>query len=321
MHPIRKILHPTDFSDGAATAFAHALHLARHYEAALDVLHVASTFGEDPIRRAYEAAADDTAELQERMDDADAQMRALIEAHPHRHVRLRRILSQGPAAGPVILDYARAEAVDLIVMGTHGRRGVRRLLLGSVAEEVVHEAPCHVMTVRWQEEPRAEPRPIQSIVVAIDFSDFAASVLEAAKAMAADYGAMLHLINVLEPLTLSLSITQKTLYDLVPDIAEQSRARLEAFYEATPGPDVPVTFHVVEGQPARAIVALAEAHLADLLLIAPRGVTGVEHLMLGSVAERVVRTASCPVFIVKTAVPDDADTQEDTATETASFES
>ena len=321
MLSIKKILHPTDFSDGAATAFEHALHLARHYEAALHVLHVAPIFGEDPIRRAYESAADDTSMLQERMDEADAQMRALIEVHPHRHVSLRRVLSRGAAAGPVILDYARAEAVDLIVMGTHGRRGVRHLLLGSVAEEVAHKASCHIMTVRRQEEPKAEPRPIQSIGVAIDFSDFAASVLETAKAMAASYGAMLHLVNVLQPLPLSLSITQKTLYDLVPDIAEQSRARLEELYAATPGPDVPATFHVVEGQPARAIVALAEERLADLLLIAPRGLTGVERLMLGSVAERVVRTASCPVFIVKTDVPDDAEAQKDATTETASFES
>ena len=119
--------------------------------------------------------------------------------------------------------------------------------------------------------------------------------------MAAGYGAMLHLIYVIQPLSLPVSITKTlSIHDLVPGIVEKSRARLEELFKETPGPDVPVEFHVVEGQPAETIVAAAEEHLADLVLIAPRGLTGFNRFLLGSVAERVVRRAACPVFIART---------------------
>ncbi len=300
MFAIKHILHPTDFSDGAATAFEQALHLARHFEATLHVLHVAPTFGEDPVKRAYEAATDDTSVLQTRMEEADAQMRVLTEGSPHPHVSIRRVLSRGAVAGPVILEYATAQPIDLIVMGTHGRRGVKRWLLGSVAEEVVHHAPCHVLTVRRQKEGEGEPRPIQRILVPIDFSDPAGRALQVAKAMASSYGAMLHLVYVLEPLTIPVSITRSvSIHDLVPDVIEKSRARLLAFYEGTPGPEAAVSYHIREGHPAQTIITEAEEHLADLILLAPKGMTGVERFLFGSVAERVVRTASCPVFIAK----------------------
>ncbi len=159
MLPIKKILHPTDFSDGAAAAFDHALHLARHHEAELHLLHVVPTFGEDTIRGAYEAAIDADAFFQKLWDEAEAQMRALVETHQHRDVPLRHVLARGAAAGPIILDYAEAEAVDVIVMGTHGRRGVKHVLLGSVAEEVVHQALCPVLTV-LPVLPRQSLRPL-----------------------------------------------------------------------------------------------------------------------------------------------------------------
>ena len=84
----------------------------------------------------------------------------------------------------------------------------------------------------------------------------------------------------------------------------------------TTGPDVPVEVHVREGHPARTIVEVAEEQLADLIMIAPRGLTGLERFFLGSVAERVVRTASCPMLVAKTEVPATSKAEEE-ATATA----
>ncbi len=300
MLPIQSILHPTDFSEGAAAALEHALHLARRHEADLHLLHVVPGLGEDPIRNAFDAAVEDNVFMRQLWAEADAQMKALVEAHRDRHVSLRRVLARGPAAGPIILEYAEAEAIDVIVMGTHGRRGLRHLLLGSVAEEVVHQAACHVMTVRGQEGPADEPRPIQRILVPLDLSEHSAPLLRTAREMAGGYGAELHLLHVIQPLPFPVSaMTPLSIYDLAPRIREEAQARLQALFEATPGPDVPALYHVVEGHPARTIVQMAAQEEADLIVIAPRGLTGVERFVLGSVAEHVVRAAACPVFVVK----------------------
>ena len=100
MLPIKKILHPTDFSDGAAAAFDHALHLARHHVAELHLLHVVPTFGEDPILGAYEAAIDSNTFVQKLWDEAETQMRDLVETHQHRDGHRRTYPKTGFARIP-----------------------------------------------------------------------------------------------------------------------------------------------------------------------------------------------------------------------------
>ena len=307
MLEIKKILHPTDFSTHADVALDHALHLARQHEAELHLLHVMPTLGEDPLTGAFQASTEEDAFAEKLRAKAEAQMQALVESHRHTSVRLRRVLSQGVAAAPVILDYAQAEGVDLIVMGTHGHRGVKHFLLGSVAEEVVHQAPSHVLTVRRQKGAGDEARPIQRILVPIDFSAYALPLLKTAKELADGYGAQLHLLHVIKPLSFPVSITTAlTIHDLIPGITEKTQARLDGFLQEAAGPAVPAEIHVREGHPSVVIIERAEALHADLIMLAPRGMTGLERYCLGSVAERVVRRASCPVFIAKAEVAEAA---------------
>lgn len=134
MKPIRTILHPTDFSPQAESAYRVARALARGYKARLVVLHVVTAplflpLGERewPSMRAGESR-----------HEAWAKLRGLS-----RSCRLR----QGRPASE-ILTVARGVNCELIVMGTHGRTGLRRALLGSVAEAVLRHAPCPVLTVR-----------------------------------------------------------------------------------------------------------------------------------------------------------------------------
>lgn len=296
---IDTVLHPTDFSEGAATALEHALHLARHFEAALHVLHVLPTLGEDPVLNAYAAASGTEHFTQRLRADAEVELRALIERLSG--VSVRQVITAG-IPGVAIADYAATHEVDLIALGTHGRRGVRRLLLGSTAEEVVHRASCHVLTVRRPHEPAAEPRPIQRLLVPVDFSDEALPLLRLARRLAASYGAFLDVLHVIKPLPFAVTFASPmTIHDLVPDAEQRSRARLEALFAEAGGAEdaPPVAFHVLEGHPARAIVRTAEEQQADLIVVAPRRLGSVEHALLGSVAEHVVRTAPCPVFVAK----------------------
>jgi universal stress protein A len=142
----RTILHPTDFSSASRPAFTHAVGLAREQRAELLLLHVLpavmpmvgegymspNTF--DDLQRSARAFA------QKQLDRLVAKAKA-------GRVRARGLLYEGMAAD-AITRAARARRAKLIVMGTHGRTGLTRLLMGSVAERVVGNAPCPVLTVR-----------------------------------------------------------------------------------------------------------------------------------------------------------------------------
>ena len=139
MLPIRTILHPTDFSDRSENALHFAAALARDYGARLVVVHVMPrpivAFGEGVVPP---DPADTLAEAQEQLD------RLVVPGGvPPAD---RRLMESDDAAG-TILHAARDLPADLIVLGTHGRSGVARVLLGSVAEQVVRRAPCPVLTV------------------------------------------------------------------------------------------------------------------------------------------------------------------------------
>jgi nucleotide-binding universal stress UspA family protein len=139
MFRVQTILHPTDFSERSACAFQLACALARDRGARLIVLHVV------PVPTLQEKFA-----YREEVEEALGRIRA-----PDPQVRLERRLEVGDAAAR-ILEAAQAIPCDLIVMGTHGRRGLGRALLGSVAEQVVRLAPCPVLTVKTP-FPQAPP--------------------------------------------------------------------------------------------------------------------------------------------------------------------
>ena len=140
MLPARVILHPTDFSDRSDCAFELAWRLARESDAKLIVLHVVQpppfvTYGE--MAKALQQAEGYRRELNEKLNRL---------RRTHADVRVECRLEDGEPAAE-ILAAANEANCDLIVMGTHGRTGFRRLLLGSVAEQVLRRAPCPVLTV------------------------------------------------------------------------------------------------------------------------------------------------------------------------------
>jgi nucleotide-binding universal stress UspA family protein len=142
------IIHPTDFSETAQAAEAEAIRLARALNVELVILHVAvegmlygeSPFGRDELQRVYET---------QRAWARDA-IAARVTAARSAGVTVRGLVCSGVPTD-VIVRTAEAEAAAMIVMGTHGRSGVARFLLGSVADRVVRTATCPVLTVRGGE--------------------------------------------------------------------------------------------------------------------------------------------------------------------------
>ena len=146
MPRIRRILHPSDFSRASGAAFARAVELAKANRAELIVAHVMSLvvsgIGDEYVSpKLYQQILDSTSA------DASKRLDALVTKARKAGVRARGLLLEGVAYDR-IMRAAKAQRADLVVMGTHGRTGLARLFLGSVAERVVTLSPCPVMTVR-----------------------------------------------------------------------------------------------------------------------------------------------------------------------------
>lgn len=287
------ILVPTDGSDEATAALEHAIELAADVGATVHVLFVvdedaAVSTGEDAeilaeierqgegiVTRAGELAAERGADAVEAIEHGDPQIE--------------------------ILGYADREEVDLIVMGTQGRRGLRRLLLGSVAEGVLRLSEVPVLTVR-AETGGVDSYPYGDVLVAIDGGEGAALALEEAIEWARAHGSRLHIVSVVDVRALSYEDGAGHVYDalesgvegLVSEAAERAR---EAGVDA-------VSTHVAPGRVSREITGYAEEVGADLAIVGTHGRRGVDRVVLGSVAELVVRTADCPVLTVRRPDPE-----------------
>lgn len=298
---IRRILFPTDFSDCAEGAFTHAAYLAQRTGAELHVLHVAEPQDDAPsgwaegLRITPEDIAADL--------DVPVPASSGKEQKPGEPVPVIDAEVRAPKAAPAILRYVEEHDVDLVVMGTHGRRGVRRMLIGSVAGEVVRLAPCPVFTVGRQ-EGCAGGWAIRRIVAPVDFSEHARHAARHAAALAATYGAALDLLTVVDdralpvvemPFLGTFSISAEDVRQRAQEALEGFAAELEAEVPAVGEVGAFARF----GHPAGDIVAFAEDQRADLLVMGSHGRTGMERLLMGSVVELVIRLAPCPVFTVK----------------------
>ncbi len=144
-------------------------------------------------------------------------------------------------------------------------------------------------------------RELRSILVPVDFSETSASALDAAVGLAKDAGARLHLMHAV-PLQGFVGVYPAPLptgFEL--DLRRAAQTRLGEWSEKVIAAEVHVTEHVERGPASEAICAKAEEIAADLIVMGTRGLTGLKHVLLGSVAERTVQRAACPVLTVKAA--------------------
>jgi nucleotide-binding universal stress UspA family protein len=291
-----KILFPTDFSPCADQAMEHAVYLSRKYETELHILHSAAIHAEITDYSGYVEKIN--AELKEA---AKNKINSAIQAHKAGDLRIKQILGSANSAGPMIIQYAETQGIDLIVMGTHGRRGLGHLFLGSIAEEVVRLAPCPVFTIRECKEPMPAVE-VKRILVPIDFSEYSKKALSYAKELAVIYGAHLQLLHVFEEPIYPKFYNAYSAFNYVSmdEVRPEVEKEMEQFLKETCGADVAADINVINGRAARDIVKFAESNGTDLIVIATHGLTGIKHLLIGSVTEKVVRLAPCPVYTMKT---------------------
>ena len=300
MMRLKRILFPTDFSRFSRHALPHAVKLAREHGAELHLLHAIVLHEDDPYELAHQLP--DVSRIRGILDEvARNRMGDLIQDHDVPDLVISQVHRRDVSAAPPIVEYAREAAIDLIVMGTHGRRGFRRLLMGSVAMEVIRLAPCSVFTVRGDCRP-ASKYGLKRILVPTDFSPPGRKALVAAKALASAYGAEVQLVHVLEdflhPAFYNLGATQVS--DLQPEIIPKTQAALQALVEIESDEEqLPARCFVREGHPAHEILRFAEEEESDLVVMATHGLRGVKDFFLGSTTERVISGAQTPVLVVR----------------------
>jgi nucleotide-binding universal stress UspA family protein len=151
---LRNILVATDFSEPSAVALAYGRDLARSYESALHVLHVV----QDVVAHYSPEVGIVPPETQARLEsNARADLERIITDDDRRTLRMVPCVETRLSVPVGITDYAKRHAIDLLIVGTHGRGPIRQFFMGSVAERVVRTAPCPVLTVRTQEREFIAP--------------------------------------------------------------------------------------------------------------------------------------------------------------------
>lgn len=286
---IQNILCAVDFSPHAERALRVAVRLARENNASLVVAHayyIAAT------AYAIEAPFPPTVAQQ---IEADARLGLDDALRTARECGLEQVSGKLLAGVPwaTIVDELASAPYDLCVIGTHGRTGLARFLLGSVAERIVRHAPCSVLTVRSDRDA-----PYHHLFVATDFSAGARAAVDAAPTFVAPTGTItvFHDIDVLSPYAGDLPDPAR-----VRDIDARASAALDdAAHRLRAHADVPILTRFRLGVPAAQIIgAVDEDPTVDLVVTGSQGRTGIKRAILGSVAEKVVRHARCDVLVAR----------------------
>lgn len=295
MVPFRSILVAADFSESSLSAFRVACSLSHESKTRLRVVYVLEPQYEveGPVYSGQQSIQFEPCERDTR--DHEAFLRGLRDSYvPVRAIDTVYRTAEGLPSEAILREAERFGA-DLVVMGTHGRTGLRRLLAGSVAETVLRQAHCPVLAVR---EPEASYKAggEEVILHPTDFSEGSDAALSTARALAQDRGARLVLVHVL-PL-------EGVIGGNIPIHLDDRgiRESLAAMGRKLDGPDLKyrVETRLAHGDPASEIArAAGDEDGVPLVVMGTHGRGGLGRMLFGSVAEAVLRHAPCPVLAVK----------------------
>jgi nucleotide-binding universal stress UspA family protein len=293
----KQIICPVDFSEASVRALAHAAAFARWYDAHLAVLHVVPTFESMQVRGDLGDPV--------RVVTPMPQEQVLSEM-----IRSLNLAALSARATPIaeagdpqatIIDQAVSKKADLIVMGTHGRRGFKRLLLGSVTEAVLREAPCPVLTVPPHTSVVSEAVTFKRVLCPIDFSPSALQALGFALDLARQADGRVTLLHVVE--WLAEEEPRASTHFNVPEyrrhMVEDAQDRLRHLVAEESRTWVEIDDLVVFGRAYREILRAAETKPADLIVMGAQGRGGIGLAVFGSTTQQIVRGSTCPVLTVR----------------------
>ena len=298
MIEFKQVLCPVDLSDASVRSLAHAAAVARWYDAQLTVLHVIPAFESLRVRGELGMPVGPVTSMarEQALDDVRRALDVMVKAPD------AVVIAETGDAPTTIVDQAVSRRADLIVMGTHGRRGFKRLVLGSVTETILREAPCPVLTVP-QAAHGADPEAVifKRILCPIDFSPASLQALGFALDLARQADGTVTLLHIVEWLaeedTVALPHFDATKFRR--QLADDAEARLRGLVDKESRTWSELDIAVDFGRAHREILRVAEAKPADLIVMGAQGRGGIGLAVFGSTTQQVVRGAACPVLTVR----------------------
>jgi nucleotide-binding universal stress UspA family protein len=300
---INKILCPIDFSEFSRHAFDRAVGIAKARSASVTAIHIAP-FKTAPVYpytepRSLEAFTLSEGDPKKVLDE----LKRFLDVNQPVGVPIDCEVLDAPNAHKEILAQAGQLPADLIVMGTHGRSGFQRLLLGSVTEKVLRTAPMPVLTVgAGPDVVPAAGASFERILCAIDFSNCSLDALRYAVSLAEPARAHLTVLYVVELTPIGYDPLAGPAFDFAAyEIAAESSGRERL--DKTVAECAPMMTHVEKivgtGKAHHEILRIAAERQSDLIVLGIHGRNPLDRMLFGSTAEPVVRRATCPVLTVR----------------------
>lgn len=293
----RSILCATDLSDFSNSAVIQAIGMAEEFGATLYICHIidlpmvsmhgaAFVYQEDQIVAMKRSAVD--------------RINALVANH---HLNWEAVVETGPVSR-TLCRLAVDKQADLAIVSTYGRKGFKRLFLGSVTESVLRTIACPLLVVTGSEQTAGQAPPFKGfgfkkIMVGCDFSPDSQRAVDYGFSLAQEFEAAIHLVHVVESF-----VYRETMFPQSPkpsspvDAATDCKQRLERLVPAGAHDWCTVEIACLSGKPFQALKQYAERHAIDLIVLGVRGQSLVETVFLGSTTDRVIRESSCPVLSV-----------------------
>jgi nucleotide-binding universal stress UspA family protein len=270
---MEKLLLASDRSEFSEGAIREAINLAKTCGSKLYVISVAEEPDIREFAESYPLVATEKLELAVRQH-----LESLKEMAEKEGVVCEIIESRGPRPYKYIIDEAAKNNVEMIIMGRHGRTGITRIMMGSVTANVIGDAPCKVMVV-----PRFARINFEKILIPTDGSIFSELATREAISIAKRVGSSLIGLSVYK--RDENSKLAETSVGMVKEVAKKENIKVETL--------------TLKGEPYKVIVDTVEKKKAGLIVVGSHGRSGIERLLMGSVTERVIGHAGCPILVVR----------------------
>ena len=292
----QNILVPIDFSEFSSNVLNYAIGLAEKFHSKLILLHAVVLFEDDVNEEQRLQEYEEW--VRKREKNINAHMKKNELRVNQKGISVDSVILRSISAADAILEYLNDHSCDLIIMGTHGRTGLKHIFLGSVAEKIVRLSPIPVLSVHRS----VQDFRIENIIAPIDFSIYSKNAADYAISIAENFKAQVNFIHVIEkeihPSFYASGV--ESIFQIDTGLQDRVIQNMQGFLEEQLNSDIKPRFMVKEGRAHREIVEYAKEEKADLIVISTHGLTGLEYLLLGSTTEKVVRWASCPVLTLKT---------------------
>ena len=287
-----RLLLATESSEFSEGAIREAIRLAKRCGSKLTALSV--------IESNPEFGSEAPAILEKIEKETLAHLDGVKARAKQEAVACETVTYEGEDSYKYIVEEAVKQKSTMIIMGRHGKKSFRRLVMGSTTSWTIGHAPCSVLVV-----PRAAQVDFKSIVVATDGSKYSAAAASEAIGIAKRNNAKLTVLAVVPadiamPTDIDFAALQRD--KLADQDMQMAEKNAKAVKEAAQKAGVDAQAFVMSGKPADAIIEIAKDKSADLIVVGSHGRTGLDRLLMGSVTERVIVMSSCAVLAVKSKI-------------------